>query len=296
MAHFSLIGESGIPISSSSSSLGSSATSPAFRPFTSSVSIDVAACEIAQPRPSSRRPRSSRRLRRTARSSSPRRRREGSGLRRGVGGLDQAVPARVPVILDHYRSPRLHGCSKPPTRTPKARILLRRRGEDLRAVRRRRRDDRGRRLRGARLRDLAGRHVDAHRAAQAARQARSPCCPKEELLDEIGIPALADQAELAILGWASSRWRSTARGTPLPEEWRGSPKASSSTREGRVPETPSVKPGRMPGQVEPVKAGLPGVKVELRSSSGTVQTATSGRRLRHLRVHQGRPRASHTVR
>ena len=43
---------SGIPISSSSSSLGSVATSVAERPLTISVSIEVAACEIAHPRPS----------------------------------------------------------------------------------------------------------------------------------------------------------------------------------------------------------------------------------------------------
>jgi hypothetical protein len=44
-------GVSGMPISSSSSSRGSVATSCALRPLTISVSIDVAACEIAQPRP-----------------------------------------------------------------------------------------------------------------------------------------------------------------------------------------------------------------------------------------------------
>ena len=43
---------SGIPISSSSSSFGMAATSCAVRPLTRSVSIDVAAWLIAQPRPS----------------------------------------------------------------------------------------------------------------------------------------------------------------------------------------------------------------------------------------------------
>src|SRR6185312_11101234 len=52
IAHLRRIGVSGIPISSSSSSFGIVATSVAVRPFTISVSIDVAACEIAQPRPS----------------------------------------------------------------------------------------------------------------------------------------------------------------------------------------------------------------------------------------------------
>src|SRR5581483_10517901 len=52
MAHFRRIGVSGMPISSSRSSFGIVATSEAVRPLTISVSIDVAACEIAQPRPS----------------------------------------------------------------------------------------------------------------------------------------------------------------------------------------------------------------------------------------------------
>ena len=51
-AHLSRTGVSGIPISSSSSSFGISATSCAVRPITRSVSIDVAAWLIAQPRPS----------------------------------------------------------------------------------------------------------------------------------------------------------------------------------------------------------------------------------------------------
>src|SRR5581483_3868927 len=51
IAHFSRTGVSGIPISSSRSSFGIAATSLALRPLTISVSIEVAACEIAQPRP-----------------------------------------------------------------------------------------------------------------------------------------------------------------------------------------------------------------------------------------------------
>ena len=52
IAHLRRMGVSGMPISSSSSSFGRTATSEAVRPCTSSVSIEVAACEIAQPRPS----------------------------------------------------------------------------------------------------------------------------------------------------------------------------------------------------------------------------------------------------
>ena len=47
-------GLSGIPISSRSSSVGIAATSPAVRPLTRSVSIEVAAWLMAQPRPSKR--------------------------------------------------------------------------------------------------------------------------------------------------------------------------------------------------------------------------------------------------
>ena len=51
IAHLSRTGVSGIPIWSSSSSLSIVAMSVAVRPFAISVSIEVAACEIAQPRP-----------------------------------------------------------------------------------------------------------------------------------------------------------------------------------------------------------------------------------------------------
>src|SRR6478736_679263 len=51
-AHLRRTGVSGMPISSSSSSLGIDATSCAVRPTTISVSIDVAAWLIAHPRPS----------------------------------------------------------------------------------------------------------------------------------------------------------------------------------------------------------------------------------------------------
>ena len=51
IAHFRRTGVSGMPISSSRSSLGIAATSLAFLPLTISVSIEVAAWEIAHPRP-----------------------------------------------------------------------------------------------------------------------------------------------------------------------------------------------------------------------------------------------------
>ena len=97
----SRIGVSGIPISSSSSSFGRTATSDAFRPFTSSVSIDVAACEIAQPRPSNEM--SSIVSPSLAEADEDRdlvaaQRVLALGVR--VGGLEHAVPARVLVVVE----------------------------------------------------------------------------------------------------------------------------------------------------------------------------------------------------
>ena len=72
---------------------------------------------------------------------------------------------------------------------------------DLGQVRRRRRDDRGHRLRGPRLRDLAGGDVDADRASsRAGRRPQVAALPKEELLDEIGIPLTPIRLKCAILG------------------------------------------------------------------------------------------------
>ena len=92
---------SGIPISSSSSSFGRTATSEALRPFTISVSIDVAACEIAQPRPSKPIV-----VDRVAVVAEPHEDRDlvaaervlALGVR--VGGLERAVPARVLVVVE----------------------------------------------------------------------------------------------------------------------------------------------------------------------------------------------------
>ena len=71
------------------------------------------------------------------------------------------------VILDHYKNPRELRADRGRRRARQGpEPALRRRGHDLGQVRRRRRDDRGHRLRGPRLRDLAGGDVDAHRHRQ----------------------------------------------------------------------------------------------------------------------------------
>ena len=91
-----------MPISSSSSSFGIVATSSAVRPRTISVSIDVAAWLIAQPRPSNP----------TSSIMSPSKRTRDRhlvaaqrvlALRDRVGGLEQPVVPRAPVVIeDHF--------------------------------------------------------------------------------------------------------------------------------------------------------------------------------------------------
>ena len=92
-----------MPISSSSSSFGSDATSYALLPCTSSVSIDVAAWQIAQPRPenftsSIVSPSSPNETK--IETSSPQSGFWPSALR--VGVLDQPVAARILVVVEDH--------------------------------------------------------------------------------------------------------------------------------------------------------------------------------------------------
>ena len=87
------------------------------------------------------------------------------------------------VILDHYKNPRGHGVHRGRRRRGRGEEpALRRRGLDLRRVRRGRRDDRRGQVRRPRLRDLAGRDVDAHgdgegtnRDGRRGRSTRTSC-------------------------------------------------------------------------------------------------------------------------
>ena len=106
------------------------------------------------------------------------------------------------VILDHYKNPRNYGLDRGARRAREGpEPALRRRGDDLGQVRRRRRDDRGHRLRGPRLRDLAGGDVDAHRHRQGqdGRPGRRSC-RRRSCSEEIGIPLTPIRLKCAILG------------------------------------------------------------------------------------------------
>ena len=129
------------------------------------------------------------------------------------------------VILDHYKNPReLRRCSSDADAHAEGQNPLC--GDEVTIsvqVRRRRRDDRGDRLRGPRLRDLAGGDVDADRASCKGRTATEVAeLPKEELLEEIGIPLTPIRLKCAILGLGVLKVAlHRAKGTPLPDEWQG---------------------------------------------------------------------------
>ena len=116
IAHLRRIGVSGIPISSSSSSLSSTATSDAFLPCTISVSIDVAACEIAQPRPENFTSSIVSRVLAEAdvdRHLVAAERVHPLGV--GVGVLHHAVPARVLVVVEDHLAVELVELAHPST-------------------------------------------------------------------------------------------------------------------------------------------------------------------------------------
>ena len=120
------------------------------------------------------------------------------------------------VILDHYKNPRGHGPRRARRAGGGSEPALRRRGDRLAAVRRRR--DRGCRLRGPRLRDLAGRDVDADRAVVGRNADEVALMPKEELLEEIDPPD-ARPAQAPSSGSALKVALHKAKVTPLPDEW-----------------------------------------------------------------------------
>ena len=98
-----------------------------------------------------------------------------SGRSSADGEFDQLYRE---VILDHYKNPRGHGVIEDAdARGRGAEPALRRRGLDLRRVRRGRRDDRRRQVLGPRLRDQPGGDLDADGDGQGPdRRARSPRC------------------------------------------------------------------------------------------------------------------------
>ena len=124
------------------------------------------------------------------------------------------------VILDHYKNPRGHGLlddadaqaeGQNPLCGDEVTVSLRFDGDD----------DRRGRLRGPRLRDLAGGDVDADRdRASGGTPSDVARMPKEELLEEIGIPLTPVRLKCAMLGLGVLKVAlHKSKGTPLPDEW-----------------------------------------------------------------------------
>ena len=151
-----------------------------------------------------------------------RRRSQGSGSVIDMSEFDRPLSRGHPRPLQEPA--RATGCSSTPTPHAEGQNPLC--GDEVSiSIRfaRGRRDDRGDRLRGPRLRDLAGRDVDADRARRRARTAAEVAAlPKEELLDEIGIPLTPVRLKCAILGLGVAQGRAAqGEGDAAPRRMAG---------------------------------------------------------------------------
>jgi nitrogen fixation NifU-like protein len=137
-----------------------------------------------------------------------------------VSELDQLYRE---VILDHYKNPRGHGALDPhdahaegqnPLCGDEVSIFVRF-GDDGETI-----DDIGFEGRGCAISQAATsmltEMVKGRKAGEVA------ALPKEELLEEIGIPLTPIRLKCAILGLGVLKVAlHRAKGTPLPEEWQG---------------------------------------------------------------------------
>jgi nitrogen fixation NifU-like protein len=125
------------------------------------------------------------------------------------------------VILDHYKNPRSHGLLESPDAVAEGQnplcgdevtVSLRFDGDTIEEV--------GFEGRGCAISQAATSMLtELVRGKTAADVARMP---KEELLDEIGIPLTPVRLKCAILGLGVLKVAlHKAKGTPLPEEWTG---------------------------------------------------------------------------
>jgi nitrogen fixation NifU-like protein len=138
-----------------------------------------------------------------------------------VSDLDQQMYREV--ILDHYKNPRGHGALEPadayaegenPLCGDEVSIFVRF-GEDGDTI-----DEIGFEGRGCAISQAATSMltelVKGRKASEVA------VLPKDELLDEIGIPLTPIRLKCAILGLGVLKVAlHRAKGTPLPEEWQG---------------------------------------------------------------------------
>jgi nitrogen fixation NifU-like protein len=138
-----------------------------------------------------------------------------------VSDLDQQLYREV--ILDHYKNPRGHGALEPadayaegqnPLCGDEVSIFVRF-GEDGDTI-----DEIGFEGRGCAISQAATsmltEMVKGRKASEVA------VLPKDELLEEIGIPLTPIRLKCAILGLGVLKVAlHRAKGTPLPEEWQG---------------------------------------------------------------------------
>ena len=127
------------------------------------------------------------------------------------------------VILDHYKNPRGHGeiegADAPAEGVEPA---LRRRGLDLRRF-----GDDGETIdevkfsgRGCAISQAATSMLTEMVTGRTATEIAE--LPKEELLEEVGIPLTPVRLKCALLGLGTLKVAlHKAKGTPLPEEWQG---------------------------------------------------------------------------
>jgi nitrogen fixation protein NifU and related proteins len=127
------------------------------------------------------------------------------------------------VILDHYKSPRGHGLIENADATAEGQnplcgdevtmsVKFAADGETIEAV--------GFEGRGCAISQAATSMLTE--LVQGRKAADVAALPKEELLDEIGIPLTPIRLKCAILGLGVLKVAlHKAKGTPLPEEWQG---------------------------------------------------------------------------
>ena len=124
------------------------------------------------------------------------------------------------VILDHYRNPRSHGLIEQPDAIAEGQNPLC--GDEVSVTVRFGEDDRIEQIgfegRGCAISQAATSMLTDIVKGRTAQDVAA--MPKEELLDEIGIPLTPVRLKCAILGLGVLKVAlHKAKGTPLPEEW-----------------------------------------------------------------------------
>ena len=181
------------------------------------------------------------------------------------------------VILDHYKNPRGHGVLEDADAHAEGQNPLC--GDEVSifvTFGDGRRDDRRGQVLRPRLRDLAGGDLDADRDGAGHEGDRGRALPREELLDEIGIPLTPVRLKCALLGL------STLKVALHKAKGRRSPRSGPALRRPR----PEVARGRgrrrpveelPPGSVKIVYAGELAVGVYNLQRRATTQSRTAAR-------------------